>query len=268
MNRSHKYYKLAHPNGWDFYTGKTINYRKNIGKTVSIKDMGNYELCSSSVIHASKNPNDCFIGAIIPCSAYEVWGKPVLETLRICGFITLKIKKEIINLDKLFGWKYSDALNATYPFQINPPKKIGKKEVELLKEWVNVRNNMEWSVRNGVWASLMEIGEGVGENVWATSVVDRVWLGVKSSVDRVMEGVVEESDNMWDSIRDSVWAYTGTLFPRIKKWKGVISHKKETYPFQSVVDLWYLGLVPSFDGKVWRLHGKPDGAVLWEGSLS
>jgi hypothetical protein len=39
------------------------------------------------------------------------------------------------------------------------------------------------------------------------------------------------------------------------------------YPFQSAVTLWELGLVPSFDGKKWRLHGGPNGKILWEGKL-
>jgi len=30
------------------------------------------------------------------------------------------------------------------------------------------------------------------------------------------------------------------------------------------VQLWELGLVPSFDGKVWRLHGGEKAAVLFE----
>ena len=42
---------------------------------------------------------------------------------------------------------------------------------------------------------------------------------------------------------------------------------EEWNSFQAVVDLWNKGLVPSFDGKVWRLHGGPDGKVLWEGKL-
>jgi hypothetical protein len=36
------------------------------------------------------------------------------------------------------------------------------------------------------------------------------------------------------------------------------------YPFRSVVSLWKLGLVPSFDGKIWRLHGGPKGEILFE----
>ena len=32
--RTAKFYKLARPNGFDFKTGNTLNYRENIGKTV------------------------------------------------------------------------------------------------------------------------------------------------------------------------------------------------------------------------------------------
>jgi len=59
-----------------------------------------------------------------------------------------------------------------------------------------------------------------------------------------------------------VWAYISSLFPNIKKWK-YIEHKEGVNPFQSSIDLWHMGLVPSFDGKVWRLHkGKKAEVVL------
>ena len=79
-------------------------------------------------------------------------------------------------------------------------------------------------------------------------------------------------DSVWDSVGasvwDSVWAYNGTFFiiPR-SEWKYTENIPGEGYPFQSAVTLWELGLVPSFDGKKWRLHGGPDGRVLWEGVI-
>jgi hypothetical protein len=64
-------------------------------------------------------------------------------------------------------------------------------------------------------------------------------------------------------VRASVWAYVGSIFiPVVKKWE-YIDHKKGEYPFQPAVDLWKIGLVPSYDGKMWRLHGGPKGKVLW-----
>lgn len=36
------------------------------------------------------------------------------------------------------------------------------------------------------------------------------------------------------------------------------------YPFAPCVKLWQLGLVPSFDGKMWRLHGGANAQILFE----
>ena len=56
----------------------------------------------------------------------------------------------------------------------------------------------------------------------------------------------------------------GTLYkiPR-KDWRGTDNIKSKDYPFQPAVDLWNLGLVPSFDGTTWRLYGGPKADVLF-----
>ena len=224
------FFKLAHPTGWDFYTfdGKkgTINYRENIGKRVvcpGYNRTGN--LCSSMFIHASRKPNQCFIGASIPCSAYLVTGRPVREDADKCGFKSLRILEEL-KPEELFTWNYKEACNPINPFQITPPPKISKKHIKLLRKWASV------------WAS-------VGDSVW---------------------------DSVWDSVGDSVGAvitsYTGSLFPlQREEWKYTEKIQTSGYPFQSAVDLWKLGLVPSYDGETWRLHSGEDAKVLWEGGL-
>uniref|UniRef100_A0A6M3KBX6 Uncharacterized protein n=2 Tax=viral metagenome TaxID=1070528 RepID=A0A6M3KBX6_9ZZZZ len=68
------------------------------------------------------------------------------------------------------------------------------------------------------------------------------------------------------SVWNFVGAYFGSLFPNIEKWE-YIKHKKGIYPFQSAVDLWKSGLVSSYDGKIWRLHGKKKAEILWEGKI-
>jgi hypothetical protein len=47
-------------------------------------------------------------------------------------------------------------------------------------------------------------------------------------------------------------------------WKYTENIKTDGYPFQSLVDLWEQGLVPSFDGKVWRLHTGPTAKIMYE----
>jgi hypothetical protein len=62
-----------------------------------------------------------------------------------------------------------------------------------------------------------------------------------------------------------VRAYTGSFFllPR-EAWKYTEKVPGKGYPFQPCVDLWEQGLVPSFDGKTWRLHGGKDARILYE----
>ncbi len=93
-----KAYKLARPDGYDFYTGKTINYRENIGGVVKCPNPNpKLGTCSNGVMHASKNPNDCFVGAKIPCSAYLVEGKPRCGDKTKQGFTELRILEEILD---------------------------------------------------------------------------------------------------------------------------------------------------------------------------
>ena len=148
-------------------------------------------------------------------------------------------------LDKILVYK-----EIVHPFKdIKPPKKITKKHIDLLKQWTSVGTSV-WA---SVWAS---VGDSVGDSVWAS-----VWASVRDSV----------RDSVWASVRDSVWAYDGSFFtlPR-SAWKyteNIKLPKGQTYPFQQTVDLWEMGLVPSFDGKLWRLHGGKDGKVLWAGKI-
>jgi hypothetical protein len=152
-----KYYKLAKPDGWDYYTGNTINYRENIGKVVKIPSDAKPQLCSSSVIHACKNPNDCFVGANIPCSAYLVEGKSLVDNGKKYGFKELYVVSEITDLDKLFGWNYSEVSNPINPINIKKHK-LTKNDIELLKKWA--------SVRASVWASVRDsVGASVGDSV-------------------------------------------------------------------------------------------------------
>jgi len=198
------FYKLAREDGWDFYTGNTINYRENIGKVVKCPNpdpkMG---VCSAGVIHASKSPNECFVGASIPCSAYKVKGKPTCGDETKYGFIELEVLEEIEDLDTLFGWKYCEAKNPLNPFTLGKKSPI-KSDFEELKRW--------------------------------------------------------------HSMRDSVWAYVGSLFPNIKQWVNV-KHRKGEYPFQSVVNLWKRGFVASYDGEKWRLHSGEKAEIVWEGTI-
>jgi len=144
-----------------------------------------------------------------------------------------------------------------HPFNdIVPPKRITKKIKKLLKRWDSVRDSVGDSVGDSVW-------ESVGDSVWE-SVRDSVWGSVWDSVWGSVWGSVRDSvrDSVWGSVRDSVWGYTGSFF-KLQKWK-YIEHKKGIYPFQPIIELWMIGLIPSFNGTIWRLHGGKDAKILFE----
>ena len=56
-----------------------------------------------------------------------------------------------------------------------------------------------------------------------------------------------------DSVWASVWAYVSAFF--------AIDYEHD---FSSAVKLWEAGLVPSFDGRTWRLHSGERAAVVFE----
>lgn len=79
---------------------------------------------------------------------------------------------------------------------------------------------------------------------------DSVWDSVWDTVgDKVGNKVW---DSVWDSVRDSVRVYVSSFF-----------NIKFKFDFSCSTKLWNKGLVPSFDGKIWRLHGK-GGKILKE----
>ena len=122
-----------------------------------------------------------------------------------------------------------------------------KRATALCKDWASI-----WA---SVWAS---VGDSVGASVWASvraSVGDSVGASVRDSVWASVWDSVGAS--VWDSVGASVGAYTGSLFT-LPDWKYT-DHKD---PWASLRELWINGLVPSFDGKTWRLHEGPKAKVF------
>jgi len=201
-------YKLVRPDGYDFYSG-TINYADNVGKIIREADFDAKEkgVCGKG-LHASRNPNDCFINAKIPCRAFRVDGIQKIAGDRYKSrYQALKIHEEIMDLDALFGWRYTEAANPLNPLSMPPPE-IRQEHIDCLIKWASVRAS---------------VGDSVG---------------------------------------DSVWAYVGSMFPTITSWEYIKSSPGD-YPYQPCMDLWKCGIIPSFDGKSWRLHGGKNADILY-----
>jgi hypothetical protein len=157
---------------------------------------------------------------------------------------------------EVYVFNIKEVRNPINPFKIKPLK-ITENHIKLLKKWAPVWASVWASVEDSVWAS---VGASVGDSVWASvgaSVGDSVGDSVGATVWASVGATVRAS------VGASVWAYMGSLFPQITEWKN--APRCAGYPYQSCVDLWKQGLVPSFDGKIWRLHGGGGAKVLWAG---
>ena len=166
--------------------------------------------------------------------------------------IPIEEVKELVKIesDKM-DWNYYDMLFPKNPLLIK--QEVTEHHKQLLKQWASVRDSVRASVQ-------ISVEESVGDSV-RDSVRDSIWDSVRDSVrDSIW-------DSIWDSIRDSVWdsvwVYISSAFPKINKWK-FINHEEGINPFQSCIDLWNDNLVPSFDGKMWRLHSGPNAEIVFE----
>ena len=63
--------------------------------------------------------------------------------------------------------------------------------------------------------------------------------------------------SVWDSVWDSVWA-------SVRAYISSFFDIEYQFDFTPAVQLWEMGIVPSFDGKTWRLHTGKDAHVIYE----
>lgn len=127
------------------------------------------------------------------------------------------------------------------PFQLIPPLKrdgsVRATDLKLLDEWIKVWNSVRTTVWKLVWNSVENsVGDSVGNSV-RNSVGATVWNSVGDLV----------GDSVWDSVR----AYYSSFFDI-----------KYNYDFSSAIKLWERGFIPSFDGKIWRLHAGKNARIV------
>ena len=239
--------------------------RDNNGKLISPFQKFEYEEGKEYVcVDFDTNPQeDCSMGyyatdidglifSFRNLPSYEVWeckvsGQKVeydqfkrrYEKLKLLRQVPFEeVKQLALAEEPKVGYKLAEALFPVNPLKIQRNSLPTKTEIELLEKWNSVRGSVGASVRDSV----------------RTLVGASVWNSVGDSV----------GDSFWVYVNDSLYAYISSLFPNIKKWEGIY-HEEGVNPFQSGIDLWKRGLVPSFDGiDTWRLHAGKDARVVYE----
>jgi hypothetical protein len=121
-----------------------------------------------------------------------------------------------------------------------------KAQISYLKDWNSVWDSVRNSVRNSV-------GDSVWDSVW-DSVRNSVWDSVRNSVwDSVGDSVRNSVwESVWDSVLDSVYCYIGSFI-----------NTKYNIDITPSNKLWEAGLVPSFDGTLWRLHSGKNANIVY-----
>ena len=216
------------------------------------------------------------------------------EKIKLVRELTTKqIKAGLRRAGKAEGY---NLLEATYP--INPlrgrPKKVQEQHIATLRQWALVGPSLGPLVGTSVgWASVgasvrsllgasvesslgASVWDWAGNSVWAsvgTSVGASVRASVRASLGASVRASVRASvgASVWAwlgaSVRALVWAYVSSLFPGVTNWK-YFEHKPGENPFQSGIDLWRAGFVPSFNGATWRLHSGKNASIVYEAVIA
>ena len=254
------YWKITNPDGSSFHDPETI-YKA--GETVSMEVCMDPQLCSSDVLHASRTIASALKYANFPLALHRVLGEEVVSDDDKSGFFSLRVIKTVPDseLDEKLGFHYHESLKPVNPMQIESIP--NDDDWKLVDEWDSIRASIRASIRDSVGDSIRDsVGTSVGDSIRVS-----VWDSVEDSIRDSIRASIRDSvgDSVWisvgDSFGDSAWAYIGNLFPNIKKWK-YIEHKKDKYPFQPAVDLWYRGIVPVLRGNEWMLVTWKDGKCI------
>ena len=187
----------------------------------------------------------------------------------------------IVGSDKKVTWKlgvdsHTDLLKLTdYKDNTADPRQMEFARVEITPENGDYLNPDKWTfrvderIRPAWWSRDYEAVAHVAHQQWLQE-LERVLIRkpivhpfrvpppkeiTQEHIDLVKQWASVGASvraSVGDSVRASVWASIGIFFR--------IAELEKCSP---VVRLWEMGLVPSYDGKVWRLHGGPEGKVLW-----
>ena len=161
-------------------------------------------------------------------------------------FILTHFKIPPKNQDRFSKYEYNPL---TKQFTIDEP--VEGHDHEAAENWANNLNFKtiipQLIIKPIINPFSLDIAKISNEDIILLKQWDSVWASIQASV----------WASVWDSVRvsvgDSVRAYISSFFN--------INYK---YDFSSVNELWNKGIVPSFNGKTWRLHSGKDATIIYK----
>lgn len=162
-----------------------------------------------------------------------------------------EVKQLALAIEPKVGYRLSEVLFPINPLLIDRAKVPSPFELEVVKKWAAVA-----AVSDAVGITVMAVaGSAVGVTVRdmvRNTVGEAVGSAVRAKVRVAVR--IRAGAAVMDTAEEAVWAYIGSLFPGITKWKY----------FQPAVDLWRVGLVTSYDGRMCRLHAGEHAEIIWQ----
>ena len=171
-------------------------------------------------------------------------------------------------------FKLDDTGNKLVPIEIIPEDYLNMKKDKKSWDFKFDEQCPDWwkaSHENMSWSACLKWREEIAKKVnfkEARNPIHPFKIKTKK-VTKVQIKLLKKWDSVRDSVESSVRAFIGSLFYlQRKEWKYTDNIKCKGYPFQSCVELWKQGLVPSFDGTYWRLHTRKKAKVVFKISKS
>jgi hypothetical protein len=118
------------------------------------------------------------------------------------------------------------------------------------------------------WANRLDF-KTVVEPLIIKPIVNPLELPKVSEPTNEQIGWLKEWDSVWDSVLasvgNSVWASVGaSVWDSVWGYISSFFNIEYKFDFSSAVKLWESGLVPSFDGTIWRLRSGKNADVVFE----
>jgi hypothetical protein len=169
------FYKATRLNGRSFFDGTT---EWVVGQTVNLpplSDSSEYEVCTSSVLHASDEPAETLLGGSWPCRLFEVTGEPVCHEGHKHGFVALTVVREIES------WRALGPNGQEVVALIERARTLTADEVGRLRAALDAARNAAWNAaldaarnaaRNAAWNAAWNAARNAARNAAWNAALD------------------------------------------------------------------------------------------------
>ena len=152
--------------------------------------------------------------------------------------------------------KIEDKLNK---FEYNPLTK------EFMVDQINCVDNR---IQAEAWVKKLDFGLIVPQLI-IKPIVNPLLLSKVTKVTKEQIKLLKNWDSVRDSIRDSVWdsvrdSVLDSVWDSVYAYMSSFFDIKYKCDFSSAIQLWESGLIPSFDGKTWRLRSGKKADIIYE----